>query len=162
MVEQGLLGAGVDAFTAFCAGDIGSPLGNTFKGNGEGWTSPHAFHALHAFFRVHAHLKRVRFVGKGLKCTQGAEEAALGSPLGQNGQYDDEADEQGEKDDRLNQDFNGSNLNELSNRLERAQPFTVGGCKGQGGHQDHPEKNRITEIGPLDVDVFQYGSFENP
>ena len=153
MIEQGLLGAGIDALAAFCAGHIGSALGNTLSADGEGWTSPHAFHALHTFFPVHAHLKRVRFVGKGLKCTQGAEEAALGSPLCQNGQQDYEADEQREKDDGLNQDFNGCNLNEFSNRFERAQPFTVGGCKSEGGQQNHPEKHRIRKIRPLYVYV---------
>ena len=73
MIKQGLMGAGIDAFAAFGAGDTGFTRSNTFFADGECWTNLHAFHALPTFFPVNAYLKGIRFVCEGLKRAERAE-----------------------------------------------------------------------------------------
>jgi len=127
MIEQGLLGAGIYAFTAFCARGLDSSPAEALFVDGKCWASLDALIALNAFILVEAYLKDICLVGNGLQRAERAEEPALGPPFCQNGQHNDETDKKGDKDDRLNKNFDGSNFHILSDRFERAQPFTIGG-----------------------------------
>src|SRR4030042_3004148 len=122
MVEQGLWGAGINALAALCAGGLNSFPAETLFINGECRTDRNAFIAFNTFPLVDAYLKGICLVGNGLNRAERAEEPALGPPFCQNGQYNDGADEKGDKDDRLHKDFDGRDFHKFSDRLERTQP----------------------------------------
>ena len=81
MIEQGLLGAGIYAFTAFCAGDINSSTAETLFVNGECRAHLDALIAINTFILVDAYFKGICFIGNGLKRAERAEEPTLGPPF---------------------------------------------------------------------------------
>ncbi len=126
MIEQGLFCAGIDAFAAFGTGGAGSSSAETPFVDGKCRTNLNAFTAFHTFFPVDAYLKGICLVCNRLKRAERTEQSALGPPFRQNRQHNYETDEKREKYDCLNKNFNGRDLHKFSDRLERAQPLTVG------------------------------------
>ena len=126
MIVQGLLGTGIYTFTAFCARGLYSSPAEALFVNGECRAHLDAFIALNTFILVDVYFKDICFIGNGLKSAERAEEPALGPPFRQNGQYNYETDKEGDEDDRLHKNFDGSNFRILSDCFERAQPCTIG------------------------------------
>ena len=103
--RDGPLRTEVDAFAAFAAGKQRFSCLQAFFIDAERRALPQAQLAVHTGSPVDPHCKNIYFIENRLKGAERAEQTALDSPSGQDRQNDDQGDEQGAENHRLQRRF---------------------------------------------------------